>query len=251
MTLLASCGSQRIIDTAKIDWLKFDIASKNSEIKNYRFVGEGKTVRYDSKTRKENTTKEFLSLAVNEDGEKCLFMNVDGVETRSAYLANDLAYEKLLFDFDETTTFGNGNPITVDYKGHKDEFDHLYSEVFEPAVSYAEDLMNPNKASHIVSKFHHEGQPEFKSETEYYSSGDGNLTINISERSTQEEGSEFLFRYCFVYEDFAFESAKFFLTTSDSEGSLSYEIDFNLSVEKEKLSIELPSSWESYLIKDN
>ena len=111
--------------------------------------------------------------------------------------------------------------------------------------------MDPNRASDIVSRFHHEGQPEFKSETEYYSSGDGNLTINILERSTQEEGDEFCFRYCFRYENSAFKSAHFFLDTSDTEGSLSYEIDFSLSVEKEKLSIELPSSWESYLIKDN
>ncbi|MBR3266839.1 MAG: hypothetical protein IKI55_01750 [Bacilli bacterium] len=250
VTLLASCGSQKIIDNVKINWLKLDIASKNSEIKNYMFIGQGKTIRYDSKTRKEDTTEEFLSLTVNEDGEKSLFMNKDGVETRCAYLANNLAYEKLLYNFDETITFGNGNPITVDYKGHKDEFDHLYSEVFESYVSYAEYLMDPNRASDIVSRFHHEGQPELKSETEYYSSGDGNLTINILERSFQEE-RELYFSYCFSYENFAFKSAKFFLNTNSTEGYLSYEIDFSLSVEKEKLSIELPSTWESYLIKDN
>jgi len=247
VALLASCGPKLITDTAKISDLKTAIALKKNEIKSYMFNGSGKQVEIDKATKEETTRVDEMFIRVNEKGEKQAHTTYQsGAIVEDYYLVNDETYDKLLY-CDSDSRF-DGEITVIDRKTHKNEFDEVLADEFEPITSAVDTLLDPYKILSVVGLFHNDGQT-FDTVTKYYSSKDGQLTVKINETSTVK-GDDTTNEIEVNYEDYVFKgmSMKHAYSTEEIETKFEFNFDFK---KIDSLTISLPTDWESHLIKDN
>ena len=243
MTLLTSCGPKLITDTAKISDLKTAIAAKKDEVKNYWMSLTGKTVEVDKVTKEKITKNDEMLLRSNEDGEKHLHMTNDGgAVSTDYYLVNDETYEKLIY-CDSDSDY-DGIITVIDRKTHKKEFDEFLVNQFEPKTSFADAFLDPYKLTSFVGMLHNDGQ-RFNTDTKHYSGKDGQLTIKINETSVVE-GDDTTNQIEANYEDYVFKgmTIKHSYSTEQIEWSTEITVDFK---KMNKVTIALPSNWESHL----
>ena len=246
MSVLSSCMPREVTDVTRIDELKYGIAVKKNEIKNYEFNILFTETRVEKETSSERKAFGSAHMHFNEDGEQQVFVSSEQGENDTLYLVNDETYGKLIYC--DYYSYNNGEITVIDYKGHKSEFDSIYSNVFEAPNTIVPTFVDPYKAVTFPERYHYGQSGTFKTEKKYYSNSDGELIIKIDDVSTIEgEDSESHFEI--YYEDFTLKKGSFLRKYSDSYSTTTQEYTFNL-VEKEKFDIELPAGWERYLIKD-
>ena len=247
MTLLASCGAKEITDSAELAELKFAIAEKKAEIKNYWMTATGKETIVDKLTKEKKVTNDEMFLRMNEDGEEQVYMTSQSGEiVESLYLVNDETYEKLIYC--DYPYMYNGEITVIDRRTHKSEFDNAFSQLFESDNNIVETFLDPNRASSFVQRLHTD-TTIFQTKTRYFSSKNGQLTIKVDEVSA-EEGDDTTNHFELNYEDFVFQGAKYTHKYSTDEVIRTFDYAFDFKV-MNKVTITLPSGWESHLIKDN
>ncbi len=247
LTLLASCGAKEITDPTKIDELKYGIALKKDEIKNYEFTIYFKETEVNKGTNEESVRNESAHIRTNEDGEQQVYVTFDsGRDSQIVYLVNDDTYEKLIY-CDYYYLF-NGQITVIDYKYHKSDYESLYRELFSGAISFMPMFLDPFKATSFNEYFNTNPDVAFETERKYFSGKDGQLTITIDETSVKE-GDDTENHFKINYDDFAFKDGTYLHSYSTDTYVRKQEFTF-IFEKKEKFSIELPNGWEKYLIQD-
>lgn len=246
LTLLTSCGPQEITDLSKLADIKHEITNKRAEIKNYEMVGYVKQTEVSKKTREKKTVNGELLYRVNQDGEMQFYVTQDGMGQDNRYLVKDKTYEKLIYC--DSYSFFNGQITVIDYKDHQSTFETYYNELFAMNSSFIEALTDANTIMTFANALR-SGLEEFDSETKYYSSKEGQLTIKIDDVSTKE-GDDTKNHFEFNYDGYVFQDAKFTHAYSNDDYVRNYEYSFVFKV-RDSVNITLPTGWESHLIKDN
>ena len=248
MTLLASCGSKEITDATKIDDLKYGIALRKDEIKNYDFVISFKETNVGKESKEEvETTNGSGHIRMNEDGEMQVYVVPEaGRKPEIIYLVKDETYEKVIYC--EYEYYNNGRTTVIDSKGHKSEFASVYAELLGPFNSVISMLLDPFKCAFFNEYLHSNPDQKFETERKYFSDKDGQLTIKIDETSVIEnDDAENHFEM--EFEDYAFKRGSFIHTYSYDNYFKTMDYTFSLE-RKEKFSIELPNGWQNYLVSE-
>lgn len=247
MTLLASCGAKEITDSAELAELKFAIAEKKAEIKNYWMTATGKETIVDKATKEEKVTNDEMFLRMNEDGEEQVYITHESrAKAEDLYLVNDETYEKLIYC--DGDSWFDGETTVIDLRTHKNEFDDFVSNALSQYNSVVVALLDPNMVSSMVQRIHTD-TTIFQTKTRYFSSKNGQLTIKVDEVSAAKD-DDTTNHFEFNYEDLVFKGMTFTHSYSTKEfiRTFEYAIDFKVM---NKVTITLPSGWESHLIKDN
>lgn len=247
LTVLASCGAKEITDSAEIADLKFAIVEKKADVKNYWMTATGKETVVDKATKEEKVTNDEMFLRMNEDGEEQVYMTSQSGEiVENLYLVNDETYEKLIYC--DYPYMYNGEITVIDRRTHKSEFDNAFSQLFESGNNIVDTFLDPNRASSFVQRLHTD-TTIFQTKTRYFSSKNGQLTIKVDEVSAVKD-DDTTNHFEFNYEDFVFKGAKYTHKYSTDEVIRTFEYAFDFKM-MNKVTITLPSGWESHLIKDN
>ena len=248
LTLLGSCGAKEITDSTEIADLKVAIAEKKAEIKNYWMTATSKETTVDKLTKEEKVGNDEMFLRMNEDGEEQIYVTYQSGEvSNNLYLVNDETYEKLIYC--DCDSWFNGETTVIDRRTHKNEFGRMISEAFDSFNSVVDVFLDPNQSASLLQRFHTESDPMFQTKIRYFSSKKGQLTIKVDEVSALVS-DDTTNHYEINYEDFVFKGAIFTHSYSTEEHTSNFEFAVDFKV-MDKVTIALPSGWESHLISDN
>ncbi len=241
--LLTSCGpGAEITDSKELSDKAAAIAAKQKEIKNYKFIADIDSNGYNESTKQIISRKMKMSFEKNEDGEVKYHSETtsDGKKlTSDFYLVNDSKYKQVMYvdEFDgekhDTSVYGyDGNELTFGLADTYYILPETYMETFsDPTALIAEE---PSTDEEVVVK--------------YFSTGDGNLTI---EATTTEKASDdskeaaISTKEVIKYDNYYFKSAS--IEATSNKGNTS-KLNFSLEV-KNKFAITLPSGWEELINK--
>lgn len=242
---LTSCGpGAEITDSKELSDKAEAIAAKNKEIKNFKFTVDIDSNSYDEDAKKNVNTKSKTVYEKNEDGDIRVHSvgTVDGKETTNDfYLVSNAKYQQVLYtdDFDgenhDISVYGyEGNELTFGFASLTYALPEAYLSAFsDPTLLIGSDVESS-----------YEGEVSLK----YFSTGDGNLTIEATTSSNSVEES----REAAVWTKEVIRYDNYFLKSASTEsrsnkGNVS-KMEFSLEV-KDKFAINLPSGWEELINK--
>lgn len=242
--LLTSCGNgAEITDSKELADKAAAIAAKQKEVKNFKFVMDIDSNSYNEEAKKNVNTKTKMAYEQNEEGDIKLHSEgtSDGKTTTSDfYLVNNDKYQQVLYidDFD-----GSKHDIQVyGYEGNEFTFSFaaLYYAIPE---AYMSAFSDPTTLIASVDEGEEEGAV-----VKYYSTGDGNLTIEATVTESSVDTSEetaVSTKEVIKYDNYLLKSAS--VESKSNKGNTS-KMNFSLEV-KDKFAITLPSGWEALINK--
>lgn len=242
LAVLSSCGGA--------DSVKAAIASKKGEITDYELTFDSYFRSVHIYEGTETSQSSHVTIEGNKEGEFFASSPSGSYENRY-YLVNNDEHERILFhDTYASPSYSNRHAEARSLKRDgKEEFDKAVSTALGDVFDLVGRLFDPNKFVDERSKLFVLGGvvPEgitFKSDVEYLSKKEGELTIKALDTYGTDSGDNVL-TYEAVYEDYFFKEATLTRRSSTPYGG-AYEYHFSLE-RKEAVSIDLPEGWESYL----
>lgn len=242
--LLASCGAgAEITDSKELADKTAAIAAKQKEVKNYKFTMDIDSNSYDESEKKNVNTKTKMVYEVNEDGDIKLHSegSSSGTTTTSDfYLVKDTKYKQVLYldEFDgkdhDISVYGyEGNEITFSFAELYYMLPEAYLSAFSDPTVFVSSTTQASDEETVVK---------------YYSTGDGNLTVEatVTEKSVDaSEESAVTTKETIKYDNYLLKSAS--IEATSNKGNVS-KMNFEFEA-KAKFAITLPSGWEALINK--
>ena len=243
LAVLSSCGGA--------DSVKAAIASRKGEISDYELTFDtySRSVHIYEGTERSESSR--ITIQRNKDGE-FFVSSPSGSYENKWYLVNNKEHGRILFhDTYVSPSYSNRYAEAHSLKRDgKEEFDKAVSTALGDAFDMVDTLFDPNRFVEERTELIFKGYvipvgTTLTSDVEYFSEKEGELTINALD-VYQSENSDAAVTYRASYEDFFFKEATVKRRSATPYAGGPYEYHFSLE-RKEKVSIDLPEVWESYL----
>ena len=242
--LLTSCGAgAEITDSKELADKTAAIAAKQKEVKNYKFTVDIDSNSYDESEKKNANTKTKMVYEVNEDGDIKLHSESTSngkTTTSDFYLVKDTKYKQVLYldNFDgkdhDISVYGyEGNELTFGFATLYYAIPEAYLSAFSDPTVFVSSATQASNEETVVK---------------YYSTGDGNLTVEatVTEKSVDaSEESAVSTKETIKYDNYLLKSAS--IEATSNKGNVS-KMNFTFEA-KAKFAITLPSGWEALINK--
>lgn len=252
LVVLSSCGSTELKDSAEIADIKDAIAFRKGDFKNYEFRINYKQTKFSTvnSEKKEVISVNTAIIQANADGEFYASVLENNGEIKY-YLVNDKNHGKVIYIDCYEPERSNSYIKVCSLKENKTAFDEYYAYQISRLKHMPYVFIDPYQF--LDQRFSYlgllEDDTKIDSQINYYSEGEGNLTIEAVDSYAQHSENR-ITKYSVHYEDYAFKTAEMKMSFPDSKTSGDIDFHFSLEEKKDNISITLPLGWENFL-EDN
>ena len=252
--LLSSCGNGQALSEEERDKAVAAVSEKSGDLANVEATISMTSAEYDEETKKSVTTKTNMTYRANANEEAYLKSSATRGEEKSeseVYLVQNETYQQVLYTktYDAETkkdvieVYGyEGNELTFTFSALYFMVPQMYISMFaDPAQLDVSGLVSDDESGR-----------EYNVTTNYYSSGEGQLTIKVNAKvkgEVKKDEEEFT-----TTANFTVEYAENHLKSVDGGGTSNKgnksSIKMNVTV-KENVTITLPSGWEELINKSS
>ena len=252
LAVLSSCGTTELTDSAEIADIKDAIAFRKGDFKNFEFRANYKQTKFSTENseKKEVTSVNTAIIQANADGEFYASILENNAEIKY-YLVNDKNHGKVIYidcyEPEDDDSYLKVCSLKEDKTTFNDYFENEIARLKYMPYVFIDPYQFLDQRFSYLGLF--EDATKINSQINYYSEGEGNLTIEAVDSFVQDK-ENVITKYSLHYEDYAFKTAEMKMSFPDSKTLGEIDFHFSLEEKKDKISITLPLGWENFL-EDN